>query len=172
LSHIKQILHTRVFGDWLPQRLRFLQRRLQLDVQRGGNELGNAVDFGVEYPSSASLPPGVWFKRDDLRNVLPTVLLGDIVTWPRRFVQKSMSISIEISGFESAQTGAHTEWDRRQYFQAVRHQASGCRAAPAHGYLILAGIADEVPNDHEVANCICLMIAISAPLLVNLQRMP
>ena len=76
-----------------------LQRLVERDVQFGRNHLRDLVDFGICHFHAAA---GVLddaagrhaFRSNDLRDVFAAVLLRHVVDdAPRRFMQKSMSIS-------------------------------------------------------------------------------
>ena len=62
---------------------RFLDRILQLDIERGGNHLGDAIDVAVRHAHGPSdvldrCLRGHGSEGDDLRNILPPVLAGDV----------------------------------------------------------------------------------------------
>ena len=68
----------------LLQRRRFLDRILQLDVQRGRNHLGDAIDVGIWHVHGAAHVLDGGFcghgaEGDDLRDVLAAVFAGHVV---------------------------------------------------------------------------------------------
>ncbi len=138
-----------------------VDRRVERHVERAGNQLRHAVDFGNGHLHDAAHVSHRRLglhgpERDDLRHVLAAVLLGDVGDhlaatpfaevdvdiWQRHAVgiQEPLEVQVEVQRIDVRDP------------KAVGHEAADRRtAAGAHGNPPLAGVAHEVPDDQEIA---------------------
>ena len=83
-GRVEQLADLRLAFVGLRQRRRILDRLLQLDVQRGGDHLGDAVHVGVRHVHGAAHVfdrglRGHGAEGDDLRDIFPPVLARDVI---------------------------------------------------------------------------------------------
>ena len=137
------------------------QRLVQRHVERRRNLLGDAVHVGVGHVERAAdvAHHGLGLhgaERDDLRDVLAPVLARDVLD---HFSAPALAeVHVDVGqrhalGVEEALED-EVEVDRIDVgdAHAPRHQRAGGRAAArANRDRLLAGVADEVPDDQEVA---------------------
>ena len=145
------VLEDRVLGERLVER----------HVERRRDLLGDAVDVGIRHVERAADVPhhGLRLHRpegDDLRDVLAAVLPRDVVD---HFAAPPLAeVHVDIGqrhalGVEEALED-EIEVDRIDVgdAHAPRDERAGCRsAARADRNAFLARVADEVPDDEEVA---------------------
>ena len=168
----EKLLHTVVLLLHLLERRVLFQRLLERHVERGGDGLGDFVRVGVRDVHDAGdvthhrarLHRS---KRDDLRNVLASVLARDIVD---DFAATALAeIDVDIRQRNALRVEEALEdqvvLDRIDIGdpQAVGHEAAGCRpTARPDGDSLLPCVSDEVPDDQEVPRYfICLIISTS-----------
>ena len=172
LAHRQDVLDPRILVAHLAQHGVLVDRPLERHVERRRDLLGDPVDVGVGHVEHAAdvahhrlglhRPEG-----DDLRDVLAAVLAGDVLDHlgAPPFAEVDVDIGQRHAlGVEEA-LEQQVVVDRIDVgdAQAVGDQAAGRRAAAgADRDAVLAGVADEVPDDQEVPGYpIRLIIAIS-----------
>ena len=145
---------------------------LERHVERRRDLLGDAIDVGVGHVEHAAdvADHRLGLHRaegDDLRDVLAAVLAGDVVDDLAAAALAEVDVDIgqrHALGVEEA-LEQQVVVDRVDVgdAQAVGDEAAGGRAAArADRNAVLAGVADEVPDDEEVPGYpIRLIIAIS-----------
>ena len=153
------------FGIRAGQRIELrlhLARLLQLDVERhGGDQLGDAVDFGVAHVEHAAhvfdgRARAHGAEGDDLGHLLAPVFFGDVLN--HFAAPASAEIDIDIGhgdalGIQEAleQQPVGERIDVGDLHGVTDQAAGGGTAARAHGNVALLGEADEIPDDQEVA---------------------
>ena len=170
--HVEQFLDPRVLVLHLLQDRVLDQRLLQRHVERGRDLLGDAIHFRVRHVHGAAdvAHHGLGLHRaegDDLRDVLAAVLPGDVLD----DLAAAALAEVDVDIGQRHALGVEEALEQQVVVQRIdvgdleapRDQAArGRAAARADGNALLAGIADEVPDDHEVPGYpIFLIIAIS-----------
>ena len=161
LRHRHQLLHLRVALLEVLEIGALLERLLEGHVEGGRYLLGHPVDVGVRHPhGSADVPhDGAGLHRpegDDLGHVVPPVLAGDVVDdlAPAALAEVDVDVG-QGDAFRVEETlEDQVELHRVDVgdLQAPGDEAPRRRPpARTHRNALLAGVADEVPDDQEVA---------------------
>ncbi|MCG3774995.1 MAG: hypothetical protein JW395_1823 [Nitrospira sp.] len=161
LRHVQYFLHTGVFrGQILETRL-LCDRILQLDAQRVRHQLGDPVHVGeAQFQDTAHVfngrTGGQRIERDDLRNLIATVLLRHILDHFAAPVHAEIDVDVRHADAFRIQEALKQQAVLHRVHVGNRHgvadQTAGRRTAPwayrnADGFRI----TDEVPDDEEVA---------------------
>ncbi len=138
-----------------------LQRIWQLDAQRGGNQFGDAIHFGVRNIHGAA---NIFHRRlgrhgaegDDLRNIFAAVFLRDVINHFAAAPHAEINIDIRHGDALGIQEALKNQVVLQRIdvrdAQRVAHQAAGRRtAARAHRNALPARVMNEIPHDQEVA---------------------
>ena len=134
---------------------------LQRDVQLGRDHLGDAVDVGVRNVHGAANVFDRGFRGhgaegDDLRDVVAAVFLRDVLDDFAAAVHAEIDVDIGHGHALGIQEALEEQFvlQRIDVGDAERvgdERAGGRSAAGADGDVVLAGVADEVPDDQEIA---------------------
>ena len=182
LGGIDQFLAPGVALVGLLQRRRFLERLLELDVQRGGDHLGDAVHVAVRHVHGAAHVLDGRLGRhgaegDDLRHVLAAVLVGDVIDHFAAPVHAEVDVDIGHGDALGIQKALEEQIVLQRIDVGDPHgvgdQRAGRRAAArAHGNAVFPGVADEVPDDQEIAGKLHLLddARFRAPAAVRIRQ--
>ena len=172
LAHLEHVVDARIVLRHLAQHRVLGERLVQRHVERRRNLLGDAIDVRVRHVHHAADVADHRLglhraERDDLRDVLAAVLLGDVGDHLAAAPLAEVDVDIgqrHALGIEEALEN-QVVVQRIDVGDAQRPggQAAGGRAAArADRNALLARVADEIPDDHEVPGYpIFLIIAIS-----------
>ncbi len=156
----QQFLHLRIVLLELLQRLALLERFVERHVEGWRNLLGHSVHVGERHLEHAAdvahhclrlhRPEG-----DDLSDVLPPVLPGDVLddlaAPPLAEVDVDVGHRDALGVEEPLEDQIEAKRIDVRDPHAVRHEAAGRRPAAGPDWnALLAGVADEVPDDEEV----------------------
>jgi len=159
-GHLQQFAHALVLAFKVGQRGHLLDRLVEAHVERAGNQLGHAVNFGDRElhhapdvaDHGASLHGA---ERDDLRHVFAAVLLRDVLD---HFGAPPLA-EVDIDIRQRDALGVQEPFEVQVEVQridirdphAIRHQAAGGGpAARSDRNAAFTGVANEVPDDQEV----------------------
>ena len=161
LRHRHQLLYLRVPLLEVLEIRALLQRRLERHVEGGRYLLGDPVDVGVRHAHRAADVPhhGAGLhgaEGDDLRDVVPPVLPGDVVDDLAPAALAEVDVDVRQGDALRVEETLEDQVELHRIdvgdLQAPSDQAARRRsAARPHGNPLLAGVADEVPHDEEVA---------------------
>ena len=140
---VDQLLYLRLFVVGLLHLRRILQRLGDGDANRRRHHLGHAVHFAVgqvECPADVldGSPGGHGVEGNDLRDLFPAVLAGDIVDHFATPVHAEVNVDVRHGHALRIQKAFKKEFVLQRVdvgdFHGVRHQRSGGRAAArSHG---------------------------------------
>ena len=164
---VEQLAHLRFAVVGLLQAGRFPDRVLQLDVQRGGDHLGDPVHVGVRDIHRA---PHVFDRRlgrhgaegDDLRHIFAAVFLGHVIDDFAAPVHAEIHVDI---GQRNA-LGIQEALEEQLVLQGIdigdpqrigNQRARGRSAARSHRNAMLARVADKIPDNQEVSGKLHLL---------------
>ena len=162
LAHLEQVLDARILLLHLAQRRVLDQRLLERHVERRRDLLGDAIDVRVRHVHRAA---DVAHHRlrlhraegDDLRDVLAAVLARDVLDHLAAAPLAEVDVDIgqrHALGIEEALEDAGRSSSGStsviRIAQATRLPAADPRPGPT-GNALLARVADEVPDDQEIA---------------------
>ena len=182
--HANQLLDPRVAPVHLLERRALLHRPVERHVQGRRNLLRDAVDVRVGHAQRAAHvahrgarlhgPEG-----DDLGHVLPAVLARDVLDDLAPPALAEVDVDVRQRDAFRVEETLEDEIELQRVdvgdLQAVRHQAAGGRApARADRDAVLPRVADEVPDDEEVARVLHPLDdvdLVGEPRLVGLERM-
>ena len=146
---------------------RFPDRILQLDIERRGYHLGDAIDVAVRHVHG---PTDVLDRRlrrhgaerDDLRDVLAAVLSRDIFDHLAATVHAEIDVDVGHRNAFGIQEALKEQFVLQRIdvgdLERIGHQRARGRAAPRpHRNVMLFGVADEVPHDQEVSGKLHLL---------------
>ena len=133
----------------------------QLDIQRGRDELGELIDFAqLHFQHAANVFDGRLggerTESDDLRHLFAAVFFGNVLN--HLAAAAGLEIGIDIGHADTFRI--QEAFEQQTILQGVDigdHHRVGDQAASrgsatgANGNVLVASIADEVPNDQEVA---------------------
>src|ERR1019366_5746126 len=161
LGGVDQFLGLRFVLVGRSQRGRVFQRLVDGDVEGGGNHLPNAIHLGVGNVHGA---PGIFDRRlgrhgpegDDLRHVVASILLGDVVDHLAAAVHAEVNIDVRQADAlrieEALEQQLILQWINVGDAESVGHHRTCCRSAARPDWdVALFGVADEVPDDEKVA---------------------
>ena len=157
----QQFLHLWIVLLEILERLALLQRLVERHVERRRNLLRHLVDVGERHLEDAPHIPHDRFRlhrteRDDLRDVCTTVLAGDVLDHFAAATLAEVDVDIRQRHAFGVEETLEDEIEINRIdvrdAHAVRHEASCRRPAPWPDWnALLACIADEIPDDQEVA---------------------
>src|SRR5208282_1432429 len=160
-GHVHQLDVALVFFNGGAELGGFGQSLVQLDVQLDGDELGQAIHFAEGETEGAArvFDGGLGGERaegDDLRHVFAAVGLGDVVNHLAAAPHAEINVDIgerDALGIQEAlEEQAVLERVHVSDAERVAHQAAGGGAAPgADRNALRARVADEIPDDEEIA---------------------
>ena len=161
LRHRQQLLHLRVPLLQVLEIRALLQRGLERHVEGGRYLLGDPVDVGVRHAHGAADVPhhGTGLhgaEGDDLRDVVPPVLPGDVVDDLAPAALAEVDVDVRQGDALRVEEALEDQVELHRVdvgdLQAPGDEAARRRSpARPHGNPLLAGVADEVPHDEEVA---------------------
>ena len=161
LRHRQQLLYLRVPLLQVLEIRALLQRGLERHVEGGRYLLGDPVDVGVRHAHGPADVPhhGAGLhgaERDDLRDVVPPVLPGDVVDDLAPAALAEVDVDVRQGDALRVEEALEDQVELHRIdvgdLQAPGDEAARRRsAARPHGNALLAGVADEVPHDEEVA---------------------
>ncbi len=167
LGHIEQLAHAVVLVPQVPERRALLERFGQGHVERGRHGLGDAVGVGigdVHHPRHVPdhRPRLHRAERDDLRDVLPAVLAGDVVDDLPPPALAEIDVDVRQRHAFGVQEPLEDEVVLHRIDvgdpEAVGNEAAGRRSAPwPDRDPLLARIPDEIPHDQEVPGVLHLL---------------
>ncbi len=159
--HLHHIVDARVFLRRLIEARLLVERLLQRNVERRRHHLGEPLHVRERHFQHAAhvldcRARAQRIERDDLRYLLAAVLLGDVLD----HLAAAVHAEIHVHVGEADALGIEEALEQQAVLQRVdvgdlhrvAHQAAGRRpAARAHRNSHVLGIADEIPDDQEVA---------------------
>src|SRR5579883_69036 len=160
-SGVDELADLRIAIVGLLQGRRILESLLNGDADGGGDELGDAVDVAVRHVESAAHVldggfGGHGIEGDNLRDLLASILAGDVFDDFAAAVHVEVDINVghgDALGIEKAleEQRVLERIDIGDFHDIADQRAGGGAAAGADRNVMLAGVADEVPNDEEVS---------------------
>ena len=131
------------------------------DADGGRDHLGDAVDLAVGHVERAAYVfdrgfGGHGVEGDDLGDLVAAVLAGDVVDDFAAAVHAEVDVDIghrDALGVEEAleEELVLERIDVGDLHDVGDERSGGGATARAYGDILLAGVADKVPDDHEVA---------------------
>ena len=167
LRGVEQLAHLRFVLVGLLQAGRFSDRVLELDVQRGGDHLGDPVDVGVgDVHRTANVFDRCLGRHgaegDDLRHIFPAVFLGHVIDHFAAPVHAEIHVDVR----QRNALGIQEALEEQLVLQGIdigdpqrigNQRARSRTAARAHRNAMLARVADEVPHNQEVSGKLHLL---------------
>ena len=166
-SDLHQIFEALVGIDGGFELRRFLEGDFEFDAERGGDELGEAIDFAVRNVHGAADVfdggfGGHGAEGDDLGDIVAAVFLGDVIDELAAAAHAEIDVDIghgNALGIEEA-LEEQIVLERIDVGDAQRvadETAGGGTATGADGNFLGARVLDEIPNDQEVAFIVHLL---------------
>ncbi len=160
LGHVDQFPHPLVGLNQALEVGILFERLVERHFQFERHHLGDLVHLGVGHFHA---PPGVanhparqhGAERNDLRNVVAPVFLGDVLDDLASTVHAEIDVDIgqrdPLRIEESFEEQPVLKWIEIRNAHAIRHQAA-CGGTPAgpHRDFVLASVANEIPHDEKV----------------------
>ena len=140
---------------------RVFEGLLDGDADGGRDHLGDAVDFAVGHVERAAYVfdggfGGHGVEGDDLGDLVAAVLAGDVVDDLAAAVHAEVDVDIGHGDALGVEEALEEEFvlervDVGDLHDVGDERAGGGATAWAYGDVVLAGVADKVPDDHEIA---------------------